>query len=197
MQTPIVLIGPMCSGKSTVAALLAKRMGIPHRELDELRDAYYNENGYDKEMAAKIAEEKGMLGIIQYWKPFEAYAVEQVVLEHQNCVISFGAGHSVHEDKSLFARVEKALLPIDNVFLLLPSVDLDFSVEVLNQRFSQLLEREVGFVDPELLRLNEHFVRYPSNTQLAKKVFYTDGQIPEETCEEIMQWLQDKDSESS
>jgi len=178
----------MCAGKSTIAQMLAERLGVKRYELDSLRQGYYDEIGYDKELASKIANgEEGMIGLIKYWKPFEAHAVERAMAEHENCVLDFGAGHSVYEEEELFTRVKNALAPFDHVILLLPSPALDESVRILNSRFSSLLEREVGKVDPELLDLNEHFVKHPSNHQLAKMIIYTQGKSPEETCDEILE----------
>lgn len=188
----IILIGPMCAGKSTIAKMLAERLGIKRYELDSLRDGYYDEIGYDRELASKIANgEEGMMGLIKYWKPFEAYAVERALSEYENCVIDFGAGHSVYEDEELFIRVQNALAPFDYVVLLLPSPDLDVSVEVLNARFSQLLQREVGKVDIRLLGLNAHFVKHRSNHELAKIIVYTQGKSPQETCDEILEKIKD------
>lgn len=190
MQTnpTIILIGPMCAGKSTIAKMLAERLGIRRYELDSLRDSYYDEIGYDKELASQIANgEEGMMGLIKYWKPFEAHAVERALSEYENCVLDFGAGHSVHEDENLFTRVQNALAPFDHVILLLPSPNLDESLDILNARFSELLEREVGKVDPKLLDLNEHFVKHPSNQRLAKMTIYTQGKSPEETCDDILE----------
>jgi hypothetical protein len=102
-------------------------------------------------------------------------------------VFDFGASHSVYEKEELFSRVQNALAPFDYVILLLPSPNLDESVKILNARFSKLLEREVGKVDPKLLDLNEHFVKHPSNRQLAKMTIYTEGKFPEETCDEILE----------
>lgn len=190
MQTisTIILIGPICAGKSTIGRMLADQLGIKGYELDDLRQGYYDEIGYDREVASAIVNgEDGMTGLIRYWKPFEAHAVERVVSEHRNCVLSFGAGHSVYENKDLFARVKNALASFENVILLLPSPDLDETVKILNSRFSSLLEREVGKVDPMLLELNEHFVKHPSNYQLAKITIYTQGKSPDETCGEILE----------
>lgn len=197
MQTSptIILIGPICAGKSTVGKILADRLGTKGYELDDLRQGYYDEIGYDEEQASAIVHgEEGMMGLIKYWKPFEAHAVERIVSEHQSCILSFGAGHSVYEDDGLFTRVKNALALFDYVILLLPSPDLDESVEILNSRFSDLLEREVGKVDPKLLDLNEHFVKHPSNYQLAKITIYTQGKSPEETCDEILDKIKAKES---
>lgn len=188
MQTTIILIGPMSAGKSTVAELLAEKLGLPHYALDDDRWEYYKEIGYDEAEASRIAHsDEGMIGLLRYWKPFEAHAVERVLQDHSGAVIDFGAGHTVHEDAALLARVQRALAPFPNVILLLPSPDLDESVAVLNARFSQLLHDEVGHVDAALLEVNAHFVRHPSNTTLAKIVVYTNGKTPQETCAEILQ----------
>ncbi len=189
MTKTIVLIGPMCAGKSTIAKLLAEQIQIPRYELDELRWDYYREHGYDAEKAAQIAENEGMPGLLTYWKPFEVYAVERVMADYTDCVIDFGAGHSVFEKEEQFKRVQTALSSTDYVILLLPSPDLEKSTEILNARLTELLEREVGEVDPNGLQANEHFVKHPSNQRLAKLTVYTEGKSPEETCEEIYRWL--------
>lgn len=185
----VVLIGPMSVGKSTLAKKLAKQLGVPRVELDEVRGRFYNEIGYDEKHASDIIGQEGMLGLLQYWKPFEAHAVERALEEFNNCVMDFGAGHSVYENPALFDRVQKALEPHKFVILVMPSPDLERSIEIVNQRFSELLVREVGKVDPELLDLNEHFVRHPSNQLLAKKIIYTEGRSIKATVQEILDWI--------
>ncbi|MBZ0292940.1 MAG: shikimate kinase [Anaerolineae bacterium] len=187
----VILIGPMCAGKSTLGALLAERLGLPQYAVDEHRWDFYKEIGYDEAAASKIAKsEDGMLGLLRYWKPFEAHAVERVLATQSNCIIDFGAGHSVYEDPNLFARVQAAFAPYPYVILLLPSPDLDESVAILNARFTELLEREVGIVDPAVLDMNARFTKHPSNHRLAKIVIYTNGKTPQATCDEILEKLQ-------
>ncbi|MGH2582124.1 MAG: shikimate kinase [Anaerolineales bacterium] len=185
-ELTIILIGPMCAGKSTVAKLLAESLGIENFAVDDHRWNYYEQTDYDKAKAARIIEAEGMVALLNYMKPFEAFAVEKIMAEKSNCVIDFGAGHSVHEDETLFKRVRDALSQCQNVVLLLPSADLDESTQILNARFTELLQREVGSVDPNLLDLNEHFVKHPSNHTLAKLVVYTNGKSPDETANEII-----------
>lgn len=187
MASTIILIGPMCAGKSTIAELLSEKLNLPHHSVDDDRWTYYKEIGYDEALAAQIAKsDQGMAGLLRYWKPFEAHAVERVLADHPDCVIDFGAGHSVYEDETLFARVQRALNPYPNVILLLPSPNLDESAEILNARFKELLLREVGHVDPALFEVNTQFVKHPSNHKLAKIVVYTNGKMPDETCAEIL-----------
>ena len=181
MPFDIVLIGPQSAGKSTVGSLLAKRLNLPQYSMDELRWAYYREIGYDETLAKQKRETEGAWGIIRYWKPFEAHAVERLLSEHTNCVIDFGAGHSVYEEPTLFGRVQRALSAYPNVVLLLPSPDLDESLHILNKRNRDL--------PADIRATNEHFIRHPSNQILAKFTAYTQGKIPAETCEEILQWV--------
>ena len=192
MKSIIILIGPMSAGKSTLAKKLAKQLGVPRIELDEVRQRFYGEIGYDEKLASEIVGKEGMAGLLKYWKPFEAHAVERALEEYDNCVMDFGAGHSVYEDRELFKRVEKALKPYKYVIQILPSPDPDRSIEIVNQRFSELLINEVGKIDNELLALNEHFVRHPSNGLLAKKAFFTEGKTARDTVQEILDWVEDQ-----
>lgn len=167
--------------------LLAQQLGLPRVELDEIRWPYYEEAGYDADVARAMVEgEAGILGLLAYCKPFEAHAVARVIEDQPDSVIDFGAGHSVYEDDALFARVERALVPVPHVILLLPSPDPDQSITILNERFAKLLQHEVGQVDAALLALNARFVRHPSNVRLAKQIVYTEGKTPEETTAEIV-----------
>jgi shikimate kinase len=186
----VILIGPISAGKSTVGKLLAEKLNVPQYSVDAHRWDYYREIGYDEAEASRIAKShEGTMGLLRYWKPFEAYAVERVLATQSNCVIDFGAGHSFFEETTLFERVQAALAPYPYVILLLPSPDLDESVTILNARFEALLQREVGSVDPDLLDLNALFVKHPSNHRLAKLVIYTKDKTPEETSEEILHKL--------
>jgi hypothetical protein len=179
----------MCSGKSTIARCLAGQLNLPRYELDQMRWGYYAEIGYDPAALAPIAQAQGMMGVARYWKPFEAYAVERVLADAPQAIVDFGAGHSVYEEATLLSRVQRALAPYPNVILLLPSPDLGESVTLLNARLVALLKKEVGTVDPAVLAMNEHFVKHPSNRQLARQVVFTRDKTPDETCAEILQVL--------
>ncbi len=183
MGDEIILIGPSGAGKSTQGKLLARRLGLPQCSMDDLRWDYYREIGFDEDKEREIREKEGLEEVLRYWKPFEVHAVERLLAEHHDCVIDFGAGHSVYETDDLFARVQKALTPYPNVVLLLPSPDLDESVRVLLKRRPDLPPG-----------VNEHFVRHHSNHDLAKIVIYTDGQKPKETRDAILKVVADKAS---
>ena len=133
MPKDIILIGPVRTGKSTVGKLLSEKLQLPQVSLDDLRWQYYQEIGYDPDIAQKIRATGGFVALVFYWKLFDAYAVERVLAEHQACVIDFGAGASMYESTEMFERVEKALASYPNIILLIPSADIDESVRAIYQ----------------------------------------------------------------
>ena len=178
MNSEIILIGPIGIGKTTIGKLLAEKLKIPQITVDDVRTKYYKEIGYDEELAK-------FWSLYQYWKPFEAHAVERLLSQYKNCVIDFGAGHSVYEDEMLFKRIQKILAPYQNVILLLPSSDPAESMEILNER----LNERAAFLRNLKPNINEHFLKHHSNYDLAKFIVYTKGKTPEETCEEILRLI--------
>lgn len=179
----------MCTGKSTIARLLAERLELPHIELDEIRWDYYQEAGYEDEEARRLHGRGGTLAVLSYCKPFELHAVERVLEDHPDSVIDFGAGHSVQDTPDRRARLKALLAPHPNIFLPLPSPEPARCVAVLTARFRRLLEKEVGSVDPAALELNVQFIQDPANASLAKHVIYTESQTPEQTCQAILTLL--------
>jgi shikimate kinase len=178
MLFKVILIGPISAGKSTLSKLIAEKLGIPCRHMDQVRTRYYKEIGYDDDLAQQILGKDGFLGLYRYWKPFEAHAVERLLSENEEVVIDFGGGHSVYEDDTLFARVQKVMAPYPYVILVLPSPDKDKSIRILNERTGGSVSEGFDF--------HEHFVRHHSNYDLAKHIVYTEGKTPEETCAEIV-----------
>lgn len=190
MYATIVLIGPMAAGKSTIAALLAEKLNMPRFGVDEHRWTYYEKSGYDSAHADHLYKTAGGAALLQYWKPFEADAVVQMLKDQPDCVMDFGAGHSVYEDEGLFAKVAQALAPYPNVILLLPSPDLEKSAEICNARFLAQMAEEGQTVDQQTLEMNAHFVKHPSNHKLARITVYSEDKTPEETADELITKLQ-------
>ena len=178
MKSEIILIGPIGSGKTTVAELLYMRTMLPHRSMDLLRWKYFDEIGYDREFARERYIEDGLWGMYRYWKPFEAYAAKRMMEDFRECIYDFGASQTVYEDGELFKQVSDLFAPFPHVILLLPSPDPDESIQILNSR---------NTYDTDTQRqINEHFVLHHSNYDLAKYTSYTKGKSPDETCEDIL-----------
>ena len=140
---------------------------------------YMREIGYDKQLDTLFRELGGTLARVLYWQLFSPYAVERFLAEHSGCVMDFGAGHTVYDNTEMLERVERALAPYPNVFLILPSPDPQESIRILNERLAA-----------EGVRFNfdfsAHFVKHPSNYRLAKAIVYTEGKTPEQTADEIL-----------
>ena len=181
MNSEIILIGPAGSGKTTVAELLYMRTMLPHRSMDLLRWQYFDEIGYDWGTAKERHNEEGFWGLYRYWKPFEAYAVKRLLEDFKECIFDFGGSHSVYGDDELFEQVRKVLEPYPFVILLIPSPDKEESIRILNERND--------YTADEHRVVNEYFVCHHSNYDLAKYIVYTDGKTPEQTADEILNWV--------
>jgi hypothetical protein len=77
--------------------------------------------------------------------------------------------------------VKEALLPFPNVFLIMPSPDMEESIAILNERTGGFVSNGYDF--------HENFVRSNCNYELAKHTVYTKDKTPEETCIEIEKLL--------
>lgn len=182
MISDIILIGPIGAGKSTLAALLAERLGVPRCAMDDERWPYMQEAGYDPAVTDEIKKrDRHYRNVFAYWKRFEAHMVERLLAERRGCVLDFGASQSVYEDEADFARVQAALADYANVVLVLPSPDPAEALRVLK---AWVWDGVAGGFD-----FQSHFVHHPSNRRLATLTVYTEGKTPAETGDEILSRL--------
>ncbi len=185
--TGIALIGPMGSGKSTIAPLIAERLGWPSLDLDEKRWDYYDEIGFDKDKEKSAWQEGGFRGVYEYWKPYEVHAVERVASDYSHNVIAFGAGHSVYDNEK-FAERAKMALQDWAVIHLLPCEDLQKAHRVLLERQPAEAQNNVAGFDGER-DFHQYILEHPGNAELATSTFYTDGKTTQQTLSEIWDWL--------
>ncbi|WP_394530979.1 shikimate kinase [Priestia aryabhattai] len=180
MEKPVILIGPICSGKTTVAEIIANKLDTPQCSIDDVRFDYYKEIGFSKEQQERVRQTDGFKGVYTYWKPFEVHAVKRVLEDYPNYIHDFGAGHSVYEDESLLKEAQVILEKHENIFLLLPSSDINESINTLTERLSKITD------DKSVFELNEHFIRHKSNSILSKHIIYTNGKSAEEVAQQII-----------
>ena len=76
--TPIILIGPMESGKSTIARLLEERIGLANVPIDYIRWYYYFQYGFKLSTQEQFEdfEEKA-----NYWKQYDLIVIEKAMLD--------------------------------------------------------------------------------------------------------------------
>ena len=176
----IVLIGPMSAGKSTIASELAKLTGMRRIPMDRVRWYYYLKNGFSLEEEESFSD---FNEIMNYWKPFELEAVKSVLHDFPNSIIDFGAGHSHYVEEKRFNEAYKALKNYPNVVLLLPSEDVEKSLEICNQRLMKMANRELTEIE---ISANLEFIKSESNKKLAKYTVYTGDNSPQEIAEKIL-----------
>ena len=181
----IILIGPMRTGKSTLAKLLAKRLSLPQASIDDKGMAYYRKAGLDWACFHEIRRVQGELAAYQYFERFLPAAVEWHLEGNRGSVIDLGAGHTVYWAPSDAQRVADTLSPYANVVLVLPSADLEESAAVLRKR-----TRKIAWLDAirkqEGFDLNERFLRHEANFRLARHTVYTQRKSPKEACSDLL-----------
>jgi shikimate kinase len=176
-QDPIILIGPMKAGKTTVGTRLAARLDCPFISLDRLERRYAEALGFDALLADTIQASQGDWAWYIYRRQFFAEVVVQFLADHASGVLELGGGHPILADEVEQARVDRALAPFRHVVLLLPTPDIVASLSILKGR------QKPAYRDDDW---NEKFLQDDRYFRLAKQVIYTESQSPEATCTEIL-----------
>ena len=179
-MSPIVFIGPMAAGKTTLSKATAKRLGRRYIPLDVLRYYYYAAAGMDfLEMYERPVFEQ----VVEFWGPYHLPAVERVLNEFPEAVIDFGAGHAHFTRPDRRARLNELVGPIADVFLILPSADLDRATQISLERDRKRLGDRW---DPTREPFAEQYVRSPSFRDVAKHTIVTEGRSVEACVDEIV-----------
>ncbi|MBA3360214.1 MAG: AAA family ATPase [Acidimicrobiia bacterium] len=153
----VVFIGPVCTGKTTLLRLVADRVGVEVVDLDEVANLYYEEVGRGYDALQVKGDEVGFLASYRWWREGHPHAVRRVFEDHPQAVVALGAGHTHYQDQHMFDVVATVLLhryPI----LVLPSSDLDQSVEVIRARSVASRDMDWRYGDVDFI---ERWVKRP------------------------------------
>lgn len=183
----LVLIGPVCVGKTTLLPLLAHRLGRRTVDLDEVAERYYEEVGRNREALNDIGAQRGDLGAYMWWQEGHPHAVRRVLEDHPDAIVALGAGHSTYTDETLFEEV-RSLLSRRATVLLLPSPDTTESLRVLRGR---ALERNGTDWVMDGVDVLEHWVAGEQNRLLASLTVFTEGLTPDELADVVVDGLAD------
>ncbi|MEU8758411.1 shikimate kinase [Streptomyces sp. NPDC048659] len=165
----VVLVGPMGSGKSTVGALLAARLGAVYRDTDA--DIVAAEGREISDIFVEDGEE--------HFRALERAAVRTAVTEHEG-VLALGGGAVLDPGtRELLAGLPVAYLSMD--------------VEEAVRRVGLGAARPLLAVNPrrqwrELMDARRHLYE-----EVASAVVATDERTPEEVAEAILDALELKD----
>ncbi|MEU8837654.1 shikimate kinase [Streptomyces roseus] len=165
----VVLVGPMGSGKSTVGALLAERLGVPYRDTDA-------------DIVAAQGREISDLFVDEgepYFRELERQAVAAAVAEHTG-VLALGGGAVLDGGtRSLLAGLPVAYLSMD--------------VEEAVRRVGLGAARPLLAVNPRRQWRELMEARRPLYTEVARVVVATDDRTPEEVAQAVLDALELKD----
>lgn len=190
MKLPILFIGPMYTGKSTLATLLAKRLQVPETPVDYVAGYYYVKQDIDLEKLAQVMGSENVQDYIDFVRPYELNALRSICNEFPNSIISSGAGHTYYTDQIHVDELLKIREQTQNIFLILPSENEETSQGILRDRM--LTDRRVRESETKLKTreiVNNAMIASTSNRALAHHVIYTEGKTSEECLEEIINLL--------
>lgn len=171
-EESIILIGPSGAGKSTVAVELSKMTNMKRLCLDRIANRI---KGTSIARKFKTADE------------FNYYVISEVLewVKSENLygIVDFGAGHSVYDDEKIFEAVKQMLKPFKNIVLLLPDIDIETSLLIMENR-------STGDT-----RDNRKFIESPCNQELATMTVYANNRPPAEIAKEIIYNIQHKQAQ--
>ncbi|GAA1565219.1 MULTISPECIES: shikimate kinase [Kribbella] len=165
MSPVVVLVGPPGSGKSTIAALLSQRLGVPHRDTDADIEATAGKPISD------IFVDEGE----PHFRSLERAAIV-AALQGAGEVLSLGGGAILDAD----TRADLAGHTV---------VFLDVSLAEATKRVGLSVARPLllGNVRTQLRNLME--ARRPLYGEVAKLTVLTDHKTPDEVADEIQEHL--------
>lgn len=180
MMKPIILLGPIGAGKTTIGKMIAKKLSIPFYSLDEEEQRYTVPVGYDVAQYDLMKEQQGPFPAYEYARGFFDEAVVRFLAAHNDGVFDVGGGHPVVPDPQKQKRINDALKPYANIIFLMPTQNVEESMKILHKR-NEIAEGKPDF--------NILYFKDKTFWDIAKFVVYTEGKTPEETCEEILKKL--------
>jgi shikimate kinase len=161
----VVLVGPPGAGKSTLAILLAERLGLPARDTDD--DVARTAGKTIVDVFLEDGEET--------FRALEAQAVRTALAEHEG-VLALGGGAVLDAD------VRELLAGHTVVFL-------DVSITGAAPRVGFNRDRPLLLGNPRAQWVRLMQARRPFYDQVASITVDTDGKTPDEVADEVLRLL--------
>jgi len=184
----IILIGPLATGKSTIAAKLSGISGLLNHPVDKLKWYYRFKNGYDLHTSTKILKKQGFEELIKYVQQYFGPDELRAILYEFAGIIDLGATDSYCTDVFHLRKLKKIFNNFPNVFLILPSPSEEISVKILNDRLTRRYENDSlkAPVMNSYIEMNKKFIASEFNKQIANHTIYTEGKTIEMLANELL-----------
>jgi hypothetical protein len=184
----IILIGPLATGKSTIAAKLSEITGLLNFPIDKLKWYYRFKNGYNLQTSTDILVNKGFEELIVYVEAFFGTNELKSILNEFEGIIDLGATDSYCDNLQRMRELKSFFHDFPNIFLIMPSKNKKKSKEILDQRLYKRYEKDPlkAPVMGSYMKMNEKFINSNYNRQIAKHVIYTADKSIETIAQEIL-----------
>src|SRR4051794_26145386 len=96
---PIIFIGPIGAGKSTISKLVAQELSLPSYALDE-EEHLAASLGYDVEHYNRMQDDVGLHKAYEYRRGFYDRLVPLFLAAHDQGVLDLGGGHPIVPDRN-------------------------------------------------------------------------------------------------
>jgi hypothetical protein len=188
MHNNIILIGPLATGKSTIAAKLSEITGLLNFPIDKLKWYYRFKNGYNLQTSTDILVNKGFEELIVYVEAFFGTNELKSILNEFEGIIDLGATDSYCHNLKRMRELKSFFHDFPNIFLIMPSKNKKKSKEILNQRLYKRYEKDPlkAPVMESYMKMNEKFINSNYNRQIAKHVIYAADKSIETIAQEIL-----------
>lgn len=185
--TPLILIGPAATGKSTLGQIVAANLSAQFIDIDEIAEPYYEESGWNLEKLSHRSSIVGRVAAEREWEVARAYAVCRVLEDYPDAVIALGAGHTSYKNEDHLQRVRNALKDAPCVLLVLPSADRAEALSTLRNR--SLVSKETDWISSGHDFLAE-WLDDQGSRSLASETIITGSEDPNTTAKRIVTMLQ-------
>ncbi|MGV6862391.1 MAG: hypothetical protein ACWA41_11505 [Putridiphycobacter sp.] len=184
----IILLGPLATGKSSIATKISELTGLHNHPIDKLKWYYRHKNGYDLCKSTHILKTEGFESLLLYARQFFGLKDLKSILFTFKGIIDLGASDSYYVSDLRRDDFEKLMGKFNNVFLILPSADPEESIQILNDRLQARYENNTlkKPVIESYLKMNAAFIKCETSKKVAKYVIYTKGKTVEECAREIV-----------
>lgn len=186
----IIFIRPYGTGKSSVARLVVDQLNLTLRSLDETYYHYLRQfPGYNSALENEIGNWDLVSPLRQ---PYDLFVVEKFLtdrsLDLRICTLELGVSHSLYKDRIYLDRIKRIFMPYPNIFLLIPSPDIEESLSELLRRIRLHGIKGRNLSDEAVNQINRYALEVSSNYELAKFIIHTKGKSPEETAKNVLEY---------